>query len=340
MRYEVLRMGKIDFVIMWVDGEDPEWIAERNKYIFGTQDDVRERRYRNWDNLQYWFRGIDKFAPWVNKVFFVTCGQIPAWLNVDHPKLRIVKHDEYIPQEYLPLFNSSAIEIMINRIKDLSEQFVLFNDDIFLIRETREDDFFINGYPCDSAALNIHSVVLGKTDIYASLQATGLVNKYFDMHRCILKNFSKWFNPRYGRAILRTLYLFPCKVFPEIRQFHLPNSFLKSTFDEVWKREPELFLDTCSHRFRNKLDYTQWSMRNWQIASGNFKPRPVDIGKCFTIGEGDDTVEDCIRYMRKSKGKIICMNDGQLTPDEFNRSKALLLEEFQRMLPEKSSYEK
>ena len=27
---------KIDFVITYVDGNDPEWLAERNKYLFGV----------------------------------------------------------------------------------------------------------------------------------------------------------------------------------------------------------------------------------------------------------------------------------------------------------------
>lgn len=330
----------IDFVITWVDGTDTKWMAEREKYISGVQEDSSDRRYRDWDNLRYWFRGVEKFAPWVNRVFFVTCGQIPGWLNVDHPKLRVINHSDYIPEKYLPLFNSNPIEIMLNRIENLSEQFVLFNDDTFLIKKTAEEDFFDAGLPCDSAALNIHSVVLGKTDLYASLQATGLVNKYFDMHKSIRDNLSKWINPKYGKALFRTIYLLPSKVFPEIRQFHLPNSFLKSVFDEVWEKEPDLFYDTCTHRFRNKTDYTQWSMRNWQIASGRFVPRKVSVGQEFTIGKGDHEPEECVQYMRRSKGKIICMNDGQLSEEEFAHAKKVILDEFERMFPEKSSYEK
>lgn len=331
--------GKIDFVIMWVDSNDPDWRAEKNKYAPRAEDDDSVRRYRDWDNLRYWFRGVEKYAPWVNKIYFITCGHVPVWLNIRHPKLVVVRHDDYIPQEYLPVFNSSVIEIMINRIEGLSEQFVLFNDDTFLIKPTKEEDFFIGGKPCDSACLNIHSVVLGKTDIYASLQATGLINKYFDMHMTILRNWKKWFNPIYGTAMLRTLYLLPCKVFPEIRQFHLPNSFLKTTFEDVWNKEPELFYETCTHRFRNRVDYTQWSMRNWQIASGNFMPRPVSIGKEFTVGNKSKTIEQCIKYIRKSKGKMICINDGEMNDKEFNKAKNQLLNEFERLLPERSSYE-
>ena len=114
----------------------------------------------------------------------------------------------------------------------------------------------------------------------------------------------------------------------------------KKTFNEIWDREPNLFWDTCTHRFRNKTDYTQWSMRNWQLASGKFVPRPVGIGREFTIGTGDCSVEECIRYMRKKHGKMICMNDGEMTSEEFERAKQLILNEFEYMFPEISSYEK
>lgn len=88
---------KIDFVIPWVDGTDLEWINEKNKYLPEDQKKLStsEERYRSWDNLQYWFRGVEKFAPWVNHIYFVTWGHIPKWLNVSHEKLVIVKHQDY-----------------------------------------------------------------------------------------------------------------------------------------------------------------------------------------------------------------------------------------------------
>ena len=74
--------NKIDFVMIWVDGNDPEWQKEKNKYDSSDEKgDNTIVRYRSWDNLQYWFRGIEKFAPWVNKVHFVTWGHLPPWLN-------------------------------------------------------------------------------------------------------------------------------------------------------------------------------------------------------------------------------------------------------------------
>ena len=82
---------KIDFVILWVDGNDPNWLEEKNKYI-GIKGDSNINRFRNCDNLQYLFRGIEKYAPWVNKVFFITWGHLPKWLNTNNEKLEIVKH--------------------------------------------------------------------------------------------------------------------------------------------------------------------------------------------------------------------------------------------------------
>ena len=95
----------IDFVITWVDGNDPKWQEAKEKTLIaqglGGHIDGRKERYRDWDNLQYWFRGVEKYAPWVRKIHFVTWGHVPEWLNVDHPKLHIVKHEDFIPKEFL-----------------------------------------------------------------------------------------------------------------------------------------------------------------------------------------------------------------------------------------------
>ena len=89
---------KIDFVVLWVDGADPQWRKEWGMYLPEEMNNgSSENRYRDWDLMRFWFRGIEAFAPWVNRVFFVTNGQKPAWLNTDHPKLRMITHREYIP---------------------------------------------------------------------------------------------------------------------------------------------------------------------------------------------------------------------------------------------------
>ena len=99
-----MEIESMDFVIPWVDGSDPAWRAERELWLARERRDPflakwndGEQRYRDNGLLRYWFRGVEKFAPWVNKIFFVTYGHVPDWLNTAHPKLQIVKHEDFIP---------------------------------------------------------------------------------------------------------------------------------------------------------------------------------------------------------------------------------------------------
>ena len=187
---------KIDFVIIWVDGNDPEWQIEKNKYLSNKNIDNRNVRYRDWENLKYWFRGVEKFAPWVNKIHFVTCGHLPNQLNKNNLKLDIVNHKDLIPEEYLPTFNSNTIELNLHKIKGLSEQFVYFNDDMFIVNPTGRKDFFINGFPCDSAILSpaIKENKFGIGNI--ELNNMAIINTYFNKNKQ-MKNRKKWFSLKY-----------------------------------------------------------------------------------------------------------------------------------------------
>ena len=157
---------EIDFVITWVDGSDPQWRKEKKYYEdlehinFQKDDANTECRYRNDGLLKYWFRGVEKFAPWVNQIHFVTCGQKPEWLNTAHPKLHLVNHKDYIPPQYLPTFCSNVIELNLHRIESLSEKFVIFNDDIFLLQPLEPIFYFRNGLPVLDTDLT-HSTLVG-----------------------------------------------------------------------------------------------------------------------------------------------------------------------------------
>jgi UDP-N-acetylglucosamine-lysosomal-enzyme len=48
----------------------------------------------------------------------VTNGQIPSWLDLDHPRITVVPHEDiFLNQSHLPTFSSPAIETHIHRIK-------------------------------------------------------------------------------------------------------------------------------------------------------------------------------------------------------------------------------
>jgi hypothetical protein len=64
---EKMENYKIDFVIPWVNGGDLEWQKEKEKYWIKEGntpflDGNQASRFRDWDNLRYWFRGVEKFT--------------------------------------------------------------------------------------------------------------------------------------------------------------------------------------------------------------------------------------------------------------------------------------
>ena len=334
----------IDFVIIWVDGSDLSWKDEKRKYRAIHTDgiiDDSEARYKDWDTLRYWFRGVEVFAPWVHKVFFITCGQSPSWLNVNAEKLVFLNHSDYIPKEYLPTFNSHTIEINLHRIHELSDQFVYFNDDMFLLKPVKPTMFFKHNQPVHPARLH---GILPRNDggimphIYINMIET--INKHFDFHQCIKKNMKKWLNPFViGMSdALENIFDLHYEQFPGIGNEHLPVPLLKQTLIDVWNCEYDLLHKTSTHRFRSNQDVSQYLFRYWQLASGKFSPiRRKRIGKRLTIQSENKLM---LEIIQNQKQPMICINDmGKTSDREFERIKNELKRAFDRVLPEKSSFE-
>lgn len=332
---------KIDFVIMWVDGNDEMWRKEKSQYDTNTNADGTIYRYRDWDLLEYWFRGIEKYAPWVNKIHFVTWGHIPKWLNTNHPKLNIVNHKDFIPEKYLPTFSANSIELNLHRIKGLADNFVLFNDDVYLIDNVKQTDFFINGVPKDVAALNVHCPKKSLISQYFCINDVNIINEHFDFKKSIKENRNKWLSLKNSKSLIRTLALLSCPRFPGFYQQHIANSYNKSTFEEVWHKEYEILDNTCNHKFRETTDVNQWVFKEWQIASGNFVNRKLSFGKSFYIDrDGLSIKDDVLKYITKQKGKMFSINDGPMSDEDFDTLINDLKKAFSKNLNEKSSFEK
>ncbi len=333
--------GEIDFVIIWVDGSDPEWLAEKAKYAPPADTDNRPERYRDWGLLPYWFRGVEKFAPWVRKIHFVTWGHIPKWLNTAHPKLNIVRHEDYIPEKYLPTFSSHTIELNLHRIEGLSENFVYFNDDMFLTAPVSQETFFKNGLPCDSGVLNVHCYSPDLPIQMIAINDTGVINRHFKIKETIKAAPMKWLDPLYGKMLIRTIPLMFCPRFPGFYQHHLPSSLKRSTLETVWSAEPDILDRTCTNKFRSMYDVNQWVFREWQLANNGFCPRSLKTGKCFFPDrDGMGEFERAAALIAKGKKKLVCINDCPLTEEEFMTCSQILRDGFERSLPEKSEFEK
>ena len=115
--------------------------------VHGTEDkedaDISASRFADNEELKYSLRSVEKHAPWVRKIFIVTNGQIPSWLNLDNPRLKIVTHEElFLNNSHLPTFSSPAIESHLHRIPGLSPKFIYLNDDVMFADNVWPDDFY------------------------------------------------------------------------------------------------------------------------------------------------------------------------------------------------------
>jgi len=332
----------IDIVIPWVDCADTEWRELKRQYQMQSRSAAEkpkddDSRYRDWETLKYLFRSIEKYAPWVRKVHFVTCGQKPDWLNTEHPKLNLVDHKDYIPSEYLPTFSSHTIELNLHRIGDLSEQFVYFNDDLCLTALTTAEDFFVNGLPCDTAVVTpIMATVPGHPFVHYLLNNVGVINGHFDLQRVIKEKPSNWFNSKYGKYNLHTL-LYSLRRHHAVGfwNFHMPSSMLKSTFEKVWELEPAILDATCKNRFRGLNDVNQYVMSQYNLCSNRFVPRSPKHGRYFSVGEEHAELQDALINRRY---KYIVVNDTDAEID-FEKEKNFLTALFEKAFPERSEYE-
>lgn len=325
--------NNIDFVLTWVDDSDPRWQAEKQKYAADDDNFMNESncRYRDWGLLPYWFRSVEKHAPWVRKIHFVTCGHYPEWLNLEHPRLNFVKHTDYIPKKYLPTFSSRAIELNLHRIENLAEQFVYFNDDMFVGEAVKPTDFFIDGLPRDVA---LKAIPLTCDIGLTNLNNINIIQKEFNFPLLFKKHIWKWMNYRYGLQCLRNLHLLPYNYFTGVKNLHVANAYRKSTFIEVWQKYGDVLDKTCRHRFRSPLDVNQWLMKYWQIVSGEFYPQWYGIGKYFSVNQ----IKEINRELKSRHTKLLCLNDNEGIPD-YLHIKEELVNIFQQVFPEKSSFE-
>lgn len=338
-------MFDIDFVVMWVDGSDPAWLKEKAKYSPATKDSQKNivNRFRDWGLMKYWFRAVEAYAPWVRKVHFVTWGHLPPFLNTDCEKLHIVKHEDYIPKEALPTYSSRTIEMNLHRIPDLSEHFVLFNDDMFLGRPVSPSDFFDmkTGNPkLAFAEIPLRFIGPGRPWEIMTAVDIGLINKHFRKRDVsILQYPGKYISLRYPVATniqnLVSKMIFPA-YYAGLKVGHSPVGLMKTCYEEIWKEEPEVMYTTTMHRFRELSDINHWAVIMWELASGRFSPKGF-VASYFDTNEKN--VDEICRIIRTRTSETICINDPSDLID-YQPVADKIIQAFEDVFPEKSGFER
>lgn len=314
-------MKEIDLVYLWVNGNDSVWVAKRDAYIgkpMGKQENCTAR-YADSGELKYSLRSVEKYAPWIHKIFIVTDNQVPEWLDTTHPKIQIIDHSEILPKESLPCFNSTLLEHFLQNIPGLSEYYIYGNDDTYINQPVSPNTFFADD--------NVPIIYMFRKPFRKfTLQFTyffreKILKKPMNLYVHIVRNAALLVEKKYGK-------FFNCK------PHHNFDAYLKSTVTKISKdfKEEISAMHTHHQRFPNDIHRSLY----------NFVALAESLGHlCYVSSKHSFTVSI---HKRKHYQKLkeynpifFCMND---TPHATNSDREYSINYLSRLFPEKSQFEK
>lgn len=310
----------VDVVFTWVDGADPEWQEQFAEWSVGLEpaggnDYVHPARYRSYDELRYSLRSVWLYAGWVRRIYLVTAGHLPDWLVPDE-RLRVVTHDEIFPGEWLPTFNSHAIEARLHHIPGLAEHFVYLNDDVFLAKQLAPEAFFTpNGLP-----LFTESAARVEGGGGTGAETTRSVDEA----------------ARTGQGLIRRDF----GVEVAYKLDHAPHPLRRSTLAQIEQRYPREMAATASHRFRHPDDLAVASgfAAHYGYCTGSAVPGGLSVG--YENLGGRRLGWGLRRYLWGRDLDAICLNATEVwerSPAEVERKLSVFLEEY---FPVPSPWEK
>ena len=238
-------MRSIDAVITWVDGSDEDYKKKIENHL--TTSTNYKKQYLQANEIEYCVKSILKFAPFVRKIFIVTDSQKPSFRGLEdlivNNKVKVVDHKEIFKgyEKYLPTFNIRSIDAVLHRIEDLSEMFVYFNDDVFLINKIREEDWFVKnkvvlmGKWAKSYSINPIKVLSGKFKKIFGLRPS------FNASQSKAANISG-FKKEYFKS------------------YHTARPQIKSLIKEFYHKNPGSLIDQIKYRFRHYNQFMPYSL--------------------------------------------------------------------------------
>tara|TARA_E500000178_G_scaffold88289_1_gene87120 strand:- start:73 stop:1014 length:942 start_codon:yes stop_codon:yes gene_type:complete len=238
-------MRSIDAVITWVDGSDKEYKKKIEKHL--TTSTNYKKQYLQANEIEYCVKSILKFAPFVRRIFIVTDNQKPSFRGLEDlilsKKVKLVDHKEIFKgyEKYLPTFNIRSIDAVLHRIEDLSETFVYFNDDVFLINKICEEDWFVKN----------KAVLMGKWATSYSINPLKVLSETFIK----LLGLRPSFNASQSKAA--NISGFKKEYF---KSYHTARPQIKSLIKDFYNKNPETLIDQIKYKFRNSDQFMPYSL--------------------------------------------------------------------------------
>lgn len=291
----------MDAVITYVDGNDPVWRQDYEKY---TDMQLMKKRFRDWGTLKYLLRGIEVNMPFIKNVYLVVShlSQVPDWAETRN--LRVVLHSDIIPDDYLPTFNSTTIEMFLHRIEGLDEQYIYFNDDMFPVSKCACTDFFEDG-----------KAKLGMT---THLFASGL-------YKIQCRNSD--------RLARKALGLKPSCLF--VRPQHICSPMLKSECENAYHKVRGEILSSIS-RLREYKNLNQYFYLDYMYHNGKLVAKKISNMHFSTAVASAEKIGSFICQPTQC---LCCINDVSMSEDRFENMRKVIIAAFEKRFPMKSRFE-
>lgn len=304
-------MMKIDAVITWVDGNDPEHKSKRLRYgppsLFKVKDIAASTRYTSVGEIFWCVASLNRFAPWLNKIYIVTDSQDPGlddFMTANFPDgfipMEIVDHKVIFKgyENFLPTFNSISLETMTWRIPGLSDHFIEFNDDLMLTAPVLPQDFFTSD---------------GKVICYA------------DWNSVHLTKLTRLLKPRkFGVVPVTTKgsHLNGARLaggrFRFLRLEHCQKALRRDFYEDYFRDHEEELIRNISHRFRSADQFTPQVLQYMTLYQN---------GHCIVRSSGSDFFyfipknkkgyfERKMKQLNRFTGKFACFNNVDLATEE------------------------
>lgn len=308
----------VDVVYTWVDGDDPAHAAKRAHHQGRTPSEnsraTNASRFTSHDELRYSLRSLQTYAPFVRHVYLVTDGQVPAWLDTETAGITLVDHQDIMPADALPTFNSHAIESRLHHIPGLAERYLYLNDDVFMTRPVQADQFFqANGI----AQVPFSPFQFGTGEPVVGEPAPNSAGKNV---RALLER-------DFGRAITQKFK-------------HAPHPQIRQVAEEMEARYQQELERTSRSPFRSLTDvavtatmHHHYAMFTGRAVPGEYRMRYIDIG-------APDAAERIAALESTAEVDFFCLNDVDTPPERQEEVTTMIHAFLESRFPFPSRYEK
>lgn len=309
----------MDIVIPWVDGNGTSaalgWVSR----CFGGGLDAK--RFRDNGELRYLLRAICGCLPWAGRIFLLTNGQRPDWLDLSHPRLRLVTHDRFFADpEHLPTSSSLAIEANLWRLGDLgiSRRFLYFNDDTF---PGRPVDPHLFQTAAGGQVFHVHDFAIPRPKWRA------------DAHHRALVSTGRVLDSAFGKR--------PWAYLP-----HAPAVFDLDDLNWLWRRFSGPLGRTSAHRWRRagdvfmRLLYTH-AVAERDAGAGHGARRVVvdEASFLFAAMTDEPRTGALLQRIERERPLFFCLNDDFRSASSARAGARLMTEMLERLFPQRAAWE-